>query len=103
MEADISIRNCKIVTTEGIMKAGIAIKEDKIVSVSEDDCLPQARQTIDGKGNYVLPGLVDAHMHYLAPSEEDWRINIGNETRASAAGGVTTAIHCLWEQAWPPL
>ena len=50
---------------------------------------------IDGKGNFVIPGLVDAHMHLEWPPGVDLLENIRTETQGSASSGVTTIIHLL--------
>lgn len=97
MKVSTVIKNCRIVTTEGTFSAGIAVKGQEIVAISNDENLPEAEKTIDAKGNLVLPGLVDGHMHLLYPPPEDWGENLRSETQAAAAGGCTTVVHCLFE------
>lgn len=48
-------------------------------------------EAIDATGLVVLPGLVDAHVHFNEPGRADWE---GWEagTRGAAAGGVTTVV-----------
>jgi len=48
-----------------------------------------AREEIDATGLLVLPGVVDAHVHFNEPGRTDWE---GWETgsRSAVAGGVTT-------------
>lgn len=96
MEVDTVIKNCKIVTTEGIIAAGIAIKDERIAAIATDEHLPPCQKTIDAEGNFVIPGLVDGHTHLLHRHPiEEWEENLKKETRAAAAGGCTTVIHCL--------
>ena len=64
---DVVIKNSQMVFPEGIVKGGIAIQGEKIVAVADDAHLPSANRTIDAKGNYLIPGVVDAHVH-LAPA-----------------------------------
>jgi dihydroorotase (multifunctional complex type) len=99
MAVDIAIKNCKLVTTEGISPTGIAVKGDKIVAIAGDDYLPEAENVIDAKGNFVIPGLVDPHTHLLYPPtpEEEWGRELQSETKAAASGGVTTVIHLLFQ------
>ena len=48
--------------------AVIAVEGDRIVSVSgADEAVPSGEQTIDAAGKYILPGLIDLHVHY-----DDW-------------------------------
>ncbi len=50
---------------------------------------PQARQILDATGMLVLPGGIDPHFHCRAPSFPQ-RGDFATESRAAAAGGVTT-------------
>lgn len=95
MQADIVIKNCKIVRHDGILDAGLAIKNGKITAIAQSSELPDAETVIDGKGNHVIPGVVDAHVHLQYPPGIDPESNIKSETRACAAGGCTTLIHLL--------
>ncbi len=95
MPVDTVITNCKLVRHTEILNAGLAIDNGQVVAVAEDSALPAAAQTIDAQGNYVIPGLVDAHVHLEYPPGVDLRSNIESETRACAAAGCTTIIHLL--------
>lgn len=96
MEVDTVIRNGKVVTTEGIFAAGIAVQGGKIAVIAAGEHLPPSKEVIDAQGNFILPGLVDGHTHLLhRHSVEEWAENLQTETRAAAAGGCTTVIHCL--------
>jgi len=46
---------------------------------------------VDCGGNYILPGLVDAHVHLNEPGRTDWE-GFWTGTRAAASGGVTTVV-----------
>lgn len=87
---DIIIRNGKIVTHESIFKADIGIKDQKIKEIN--DQIPKDKECIreiDAAGLYILPGLIDAHVHFNEPGRAEWE---GFETgsKSLAAGGVTT-------------
>ena len=88
---DLVIRGGRLVSSTGIMSAGIAIEGGVIVAISRDDALPDARETIDAIGTYVLPGVIDPHVHFRSPGyeyKEDW----ASGTAAAACGGVTTVF-----------
>jgi len=87
MVVDVVIKNCKIVTPKDVVTAGVAVNEGKIVSVAKDSLLPKANRTIDAGGNYILPGIIDQHVHLGAyhPLKDDIK-----DTGAAACGGVTT-------------
>ncbi len=54
---------------------------------------PVELQTIDVGGRWVVPGLIDMHVHLREPGEE-YKETIGSGTRAAAAGGFT-AVACM--------
>lgn len=87
-QADLVIKNGKIVSSEGIFEGGVAIKNGKFIGVGTDDSMPAARQVIDVKGNHILPGLIDPEVHLGVhrPITDD----LISETKAAASTGVTT-------------
>ena len=50
-----------------------------------------ARMEIDARGLDVLPGVVDAHVHFNEPGRTDWE-GWATGTRALAAGGATACV-----------
>lgn len=94
---DTIVTNGKLVTPwetiEGIM---IGIEGEKIACIEQESLSHTAKRVIDAQGNYILPGVVDCHTHFGAflPFEDD----VLSETRAAAAGGVTTVFHVILEQ-----
>lgn len=93
---DLVIRNCQIVKEDCILQAGIAVDQGKIVQISPDEYLPAAKQEYDAHGNYVIPGLIDPHVHISWP-DWDFKEDTIATTKAAAAGGVTTIMHFLNE------
>jgi dihydroorotase len=89
--ADLLIRGGKVVTPQSIVEANIAIKDGAIIAVGGDGAMPQARETLDATGLYVLPGAIDVHVHFRDPGyphKEDF----ASGTAAAAFGGVTTVF-----------
>lgn len=93
MLADLVIKNGKVVTPSGIISAGIAIDNEKIVSVAKDEHLPKGDKIINAAGKYVLPGCIDTHVHFGSkrPYEDDVKMG----TASAVCGGVTTVMHFL--------
>jgi allantoinase len=60
-------------------------------SVLPPSDFPQGTPYEDVSPNYILPGLVDAHVHLNEPGRTEWE-GFETGTRAAAFGGVTTLI-----------
>jgi len=63
----------------------IGIAGGKIAALTEGS----AREEIDASGLLVLPGVIDAHVHFNEPGRAEWE-GIASGSRACAAGGTTT-------------
>jgi allantoinase len=88
---DLVIRGGTVVSAEGRVRANVAVDRGTVVAVGHEDLLPPAAETIDASGLFVLPGIIDAHVHFRDPGEtenEDWQ----SGSAAAAAGGVTTVF-----------
>ncbi len=73
--------------------ADIAVRDGKIVQVAPGIDVTGVPRVVDGKGKLAFPGVVDAHQHWgiYNPLAED----TVSESRASAQGGVTTALNYM--------
>lgn len=62
---DVVIENVKIVNVFNlsVMEGSVAWVGDTIACIGEMDFPYTAKETIDGKGRYAIPGLIDSHMH----------------------------------------
>lgn len=86
---DLKITGGRIVTSAGVQEGvEIAVKDGRIAAMGSGPHMPAARKTINVKGKYVLPGLVDSEAHpgCYVPFDKD----IKSETWEAAAIGVTT-------------
>ena len=80
------------VVNEGrVADANIIIENGKIVEITPNalPTLPPAAELIDATGCYVLPGIIDDHVHFREPGLTQ-KGDIDTESQAAAAGGVTT-------------
>lgn len=88
---DTTIRNGKVVTKDDIFEADIAIEGGKIAAIGSG--LGKAKEEVDAKGLYVMPGCIDPHTHIgiFVDKEKDLK----SETGAAVYAGTTTVMHCL--------
>jgi dihydroorotase (multifunctional complex type) len=91
VQADTVLFNAKIYTPQGIVEAGLAVENGKIVKIARETNLPSASNRINIKGNIIVPGLIDSHVH-LRDQELAYREDFSTGTAAAATGGVTTVI-----------
>jgi dihydropyrimidinase/dihydroorotase len=104
---DLVVRNGQVVTPSGVIRGGVAVAGERIAAVGADESLPAAHRTIDAREAYVIPGLIDAHVHMA--SEEDASIpagleaNMPVETDGAVHGGVTAFGHFVGQRNEPLL
>ena len=86
---DLVFRGGTVVLPTGQRPADIAITNGTISAIGSE--VRDGAATIDAQGLVILPGVVDAHVHFNEPGRADWE---GWEagTRGAAAGGVTTVL-----------
>lgn len=86
---DTIISNGDVVTETGVEALDVAISGGKIAALTGRGTGAEAREVIDARGSLILPGAIDIHFHCRAPAYPE-RGDFASETRAAAAGGVTT-------------
>lgn len=90
MPVDAVIKNGTLVLPSGLWEGSLVIDEGRIIGVMKSG-EPKADRVIDALGKFVLPGMVDMHVHLRDPGNPD-RENFESGTRAAAAGGVTSVM-----------
>ncbi len=86
------IHNATIVNEGTIMHGALLIDGQKIAAIySDDDSLPQADNVVDAHGAYLLPGVIDSHVHFREPGLTQ-KADIQSESQAALAGGVTSVM-----------
>lgn len=63
----------------------IGIADGRIAALADGT----AREIVDARGLLVLPGLVDAHVHFNEPGRVEWE-GWATGSRAALSGGITT-------------
>ena len=88
------ISNAIIVNEGQSYRGSVLIREGKIAGVYTDDAQPEISQgceIIDAEGKYLLPGVIDSHVHFREPGLT-YKGDIYSESRAGVAGGVTSYL-----------
>ena len=67
------------------------VEGEKIGSIEPYDYSGEVDRRIDAGHLYVLPGLIDAHVHINEPGRTEWE-GFETATRAAAAGGYTCLV-----------
>lgn len=94
---DIIIKGGKVVSPRSTTEQWVAVDKGKIVALGNTESCPDAKQVIDAKGKYILPGLVDPEIHPSVPppgtytSDQPNREVMFKDTRALLASGITSA------------
>src|SRR5229473_6916817 len=81
----------RVVTPQGKLDGGVAIKGETIAAVVAAGQIPSGCPLIDVGTSVVSPGLIDTHVHVNEPGRTDWE-GFETATRAAAAGGITTIV-----------
>lgn len=94
MHTRIQIKNATIVNEGERFVGTLVIDDDRIDEVLKGvdaEPLIPVDETIDGTGCYLLPGVIDDHVHFRDPGLTA-KGDFCSESRAAAAGGVTTVF-----------
>lgn len=92
METEQWVKNGIVFTEQGFQEVTIKIKDGRIDSLIENGAEPLLQKNfniIDASGCLVVPGFIDAHVHFNDPGRTEWE-GIETGSRAAAIGGTTT-------------
>ncbi len=87
----ILIKDAVVVNEGKKTNASIIIEDDRIADIIENGNTPRGDfdETVDAAGCFVLPGVIDSHVHFREPGLTA-KADIESESRAAAYGGVTS-------------
>lgn len=90
----ILIKNGRVLNpSENIDKVMDIYVEDGIIKEKAESIEKNADKVIDAKGCYVMPGLIDLHVHFRDPGQT-YKEDIETGSKAAAKGGFTT-VCCM--------
>ena len=84
--ADITIKGGILVNSKEMTRGDVFIKDGLVESIELPESARPAPTVIDASGKFVLPGIIDAHLH---PVYAD---RIDTLSKAAVFGGITTLI-----------
>jgi dihydropyrimidinase len=91
VRADLFVTGGRLVRPDGIADAGLVIRDGRIAGLVAPGETVDASRTIDAGGRYVLPGLLDTHLH-LGTAAQSFGDDCRSESRHAVTGGVTTLL-----------
>ncbi|GAB3898185.1 dihydroorotase [Spirosoma agri] len=83
------IRNARLVNEGRITETDVLIEDGFIAQIKSGLSDAGVQQTIDAKGQYLLPGVIDDQVHFREPGLTH-KATIHSESRAGVAGGITS-------------
>lgn len=90
MEVDLLIKNVKVFNTymKKFINEDVTVLNGRVFYIGKDqDNKLQPKEIIDGKGNYLIPGLIDIHMHIESSMTTPFQFS-----QAVIPHGVTTIV-----------
>ncbi len=87
---DLVIRGGQVVTPGGLVSADLGVRDGKIAGIGSFGA-ERGGEVIEAAGLHVLPGVIDAHVHFREPgltAKEDFETG----SRAAVLGGVTSVF-----------
>ena len=85
----IVVKGGRIVNEGRIFDGSVVIEDGYIVDINNQQPESSFDEIIDASGCYVLPGVIDDHVHFREPGLTE-KADIDSESKACAAGGVTS-------------
>ena len=84
------IKNAEIINEGRRYVGSLLIEGDKIAEIFEGNCPDiDGAEVVDATGKWLIPGCIDDQVHFREPGLTH-KADIGTESRAAVAGGVTT-------------
>ncbi|MEN8799930.1 MAG: amidohydrolase family protein, partial [Flavobacteriaceae bacterium] len=84
-------------TAEKLTKADVLVKNNIISEVKANIKAPNGAKVIDGKGGTLMPGLIDAHTHFMLNGTSGADIENNQTWEDIAIGGASMAEMYLME------
>ena len=87
----ILLTNARMVNEGRIVPADLFIRNGRIETIASSITNRSADTVIDARGQLLMPGMIDCHVHFREPGLEQ-KADLQSESRAAVAGGVTSVM-----------
>ena len=89
-----AIVNGRIVAPHAVIRGKVLLYDERVIGIVDPGETPEGVETLDAKGNYVIPGLVDMHIHgYMGEDASDGSFEgLKTMARGVAKNGVTSFL-----------
>lgn len=88
---DLVVRGADVVSHSVVGSYDLGVRDGRIACVLDRGATVDAHREVDFSGLTVMPGIVDAHVHFREPGSAH-RETFPSGSMAAAAGGVTTVL-----------
>src|SRR5574341_1152112 len=89
---DLAVTGGTVVTEQGTLAATVGVKDGRVVAIAAPGAVTDdAAETVDAAGMFVVPGGIDAHVHFnLKVTDAMNAQSAVDGSKAAAFGGTTT-------------
>lgn len=100
-ELTLLIRNATVIDGSGgppLLNTDVRVREGRIVAIGRNLAVPAGTKVINAEGKFIVPGLIDTHVHLDAPMAFQLSLRekeeiIRHTPRAFLYNGVTTVLN----------
>ena len=85
-------KNGYVIVPSGSVKGSLVVENGKIVGILTSGMRLPGYDGIDVHGKYLMPGLIDTHVHMWDPSPLNYREDWEHGSQCAASGGITTIV-----------
>ena len=90
MKLDLLLRDGLLILADfGCVPGSVGVRDGRIVAILAAGEEAPADETVDCRGQWIMPGVIDPHVHFGFGSPET---DFLTESRSAALGGVTSAL-----------
>ena len=108
LSSDVLITNVNLIDGTGVdLQSGVDVRitQDRISEIGADLTIFDRTMVIDGKNKYMIPGLIDTHVHLDAPvvfqlTDSEKAQIIEHTPKAFLYNGVTSVLNVSSEEDW---